>query len=58
LNCIGFMQGSDNIVRDRNDEFWMWMLEELMEYKEKHGDCLVSWIYDGIRRRTDSDKNT
>jgi len=29
-----------------DDEGWVRMLEELLEYKGKHGDCLVPRIYE------------
>jgi len=42
LNYIGFVwDASDKRAAKRDDLAWMQMFEELMEYKEKHGDCLV-----------------
>ena len=43
LNYIGFVWDGGR----RNDKGWMRMFEELMEYKEKHGDCLVPSRYEG-----------
>eukprot|EP00814_Leptocylindrus_danicus_P002452 CAMPEP_0116025168 /NCGR_PEP_ID=MMETSP0321-20121206/12860_1 /TAXON_ID=163516 /ORGANISM="Leptocylindrus danicus var. danicus, Strain B650" /LENGTH=303 /DNA_ID=CAMNT_0003497255 /DNA_START=851 /DNA_END=1762 /DNA_ORIENTATION=+ len=48
LNCIGFVWDASGVGR-RNDEGWMRNFEELMEYKEKHGDCLVPRMYEGNR---------
>ena len=49
LNHIGFVW--DALEKcggsKRNDEGWMRMLKQLMEYKEKHGDCIVPTKYDG-----------
>jgi len=48
LNYIGFVWDASGVGR-RNDEGWMRNFEELMEYKEKHGDCLVPRMYEGNR---------
>jgi len=48
LNHIGFVwDASDKSAVKTNDEGWMQMFEELMEYKEQHGDCLVPKKYEG-----------
>ena len=48
LNHIGFVwDASDKIGGSkRDDEGWMRMFEQLMEYKEQHGDCLVPNKYE------------
>eukprot|EP00814_Leptocylindrus_danicus_P003899 CAMPEP_0116023594 /NCGR_PEP_ID=MMETSP0321-20121206/11708_1 /TAXON_ID=163516 /ORGANISM="Leptocylindrus danicus var. danicus, Strain B650" /LENGTH=480 /DNA_ID=CAMNT_0003494951 /DNA_START=197 /DNA_END=1636 /DNA_ORIENTATION=+ len=51
LEKIGFVwDASDKTGGTRNDEGWMRMFEELMEYKAKHGDCLVPLNYEGNRK--------
>ena len=47
LNYIGFVwDASDKSGKKRDDEGWMRMLKQLMEYKEEHGNCLVPNRYD------------
>ena len=46
LNDIGFVwDASDKSGFMRNNEGWMQMFEELTEYKEKHGNCVVPRKY-------------
>ena len=47
LSLIDFVWDASSIryTSKRQDEDWMQMFEELMEYKEKHGDCLVPLNY-------------
>jgi len=48
LEEIGFVwDASDNFRMKRDDDGWMRKFEELMEYKEKHGNCLVPKNYKG-----------
>ena len=48
LNNIGFVwDASDKIGFKKDNEGWMQMFEQLMEYKEKHGDFLVPQVYEG-----------
>ena len=48
LNHIGFVWDASDKKRD--DEGWMRMFEELMEYKEQHGNCLVPTMYEDNRK--------
>ena len=47
LEEIGFVwDSSDKGSFKKDDEAWMQMFEQLMGYKEQHGDCLVPKRYE------------
>jgi len=47
LNYMGFVWDASDCCCRWEDEGWMRMFNVLMEHKEKHGDCLVPYRYEG-----------